>query len=254
MRKQEAESSFEVRGKSEEYGARREEVRGKSEEFRGKREEVRGKSEEGRAKREEERGERSPRSPLLAPRFILLALTSSLLAFPLLALPLFAQPGYTNHAGNVIAGFPVALTATHVSLSEEVRGKSLEGGGKSEEGRGKSEEGSSLQPPRSSLQPPRSSLPAPRSSLYPLSIFPESEQRRIAADFGEPRLPQPVKRAIAGAEKAMARSRKRAEKGLCTKEESEAFCAKSETALKAYLDKQVESGAITPAERKAIGK
>ena len=52
----------------------------------------------------------------------------------------------------------------------------------------------------------------------------------------------------------MARSRKRAEKGLCTKEESEAFCAKSQAALKGYLDKQVESGAITPAERKAIGK
>ena len=84
----------------------------------------------------------------------------------------------------------------------------------------------------------------PRSSLYPLSIFPESE----------PRLPVEVKRAIAGAEKAMARSRKRAEKGLCTKEESEAFCAKSSAALRTYLDKQVESGAITPAERKAIGR
>ena len=151
----------------------------------------------------------------------------------LLALMLAVSNGYTNHAGNVIAGWPVKLTATHVSLSEE--------------GRGKSEEVSSLPAPRSSLY-------SPRSSLYPLSIFPESEQRRIAADFGTPRLPQSVKRAIAGAEKAMARSRKRAEKGLCTKEESEAFCAKSETALKAYLDKQVESGTITPAERKAIGR
>ena len=88
------------------------------------------------------------------------------------------QGGYTNHAGNVIAGWPVALTKTHVSLSEE--------------GRGKSEETSSLPAPTSSLQPPR-------SSLYPLSIFPESEQRRIAADFGTPRLPPAVKRAIDGA-------------------------------------------------------
>ena len=88
----------------------------------------------------------------------------------------------------------------------------------------------------------------------PLSIFPESEQRRIAADFGQPRVPVAVKRAITGAEKAMARSRKRAEKGLCTKEESEAFCAKSEAALKGYLDRQVKSGTITPAERKAIGR
>ena len=64
MRKQEAESSFEVRGMSEEF---------------------RGKSEEGRAKREEERGERSPRSTLLA-------LTSSLLALRLLALPSSFSP------------------------------------------------------------------------------------------------------------------------------------------------------------------
>ena len=68
---------------------------------------------------------------------------------------------------------------------------------------------------------------------YPLSIFPKSEQRRIAADFGQPRVPVAVRRAIAGAEKAMSRSRKRAENGLCTKEESEAFCAKSAAALKA---------------------
>ena len=87
----------------------------------------------------------------------------------------------------------------------------------------------------------------------PLSIFPESEQRRIAADFGQPRVPAAVKRAIAGAEKAMARSRKRAEKGLCTKEESDAFCAKSAAALRSYLDKQMESGTITPAERMALG-
>ena len=35
---------------------------------------------------------------------------------------------------------------------------------------------------------------------------------------------------------------------------SEAFCAKSESVLKAYLDKQVESGRISPAERKAVGR
>ncbi len=147
----------------------------------------------------------------------LFALTSPLLAlfFSLLALSIYAQQGYTNHAGNVIAGWPVALTATQVSLREEGRGK---------------------------------------SALYPLSIFPESEQRRIAVDFGTPRLPLAVRRAIDGAEKAMARSRKRAEKGLCTKEESDAFCAKSSAVLKGYLDKQVESGVITPAERKAIGR
>ena len=95
---------------------------------------------------------------------------------------------------------------------------------------------------------------ATETAKLPLSIFPELEQRRIAADFGAPRLPVAVKRAIAGADKAMARSRKRAEKGLCTQEESDAFCTKSEVALRNYLDKQVKEGTITPAERKAIGR
>ena len=67
-------------------------------------------------------------------------------------------------------------------------------------------------------------------------------------------MPVAVKRAIAGADKAMARSRKRAEKGLCTQEESDAFCAKSESALKTYLDKQVKEGVITTDERKALGR
>ena len=153
---------------------------------------------------------------------ILLALLSSLLA----------QPGYTNHAGNVIAGFPTALTPTQVTLGH----------------------GGVIDPALPGIDGRAVSTKPPRGETYPLSIFPESEQRRIAADFGTPRLPQSVKRAIAGAEKAMERSRKRAEKGLCTKEESEAFCAKSSAALRTYLDKQVESGAITPAERKAIGR
>ena len=92
---------------------------------------------------------------------------------------------------------------------------------------------------------------AMESVALPLSIFPEPEQRRIAADFvlgqgggkvGLLRIPSDVKRAVEGAEK-----------GLCTKEESDAFCEKSEAALRSYLDKQVESGAITTAERKALG-
>ena len=93
-----------------------------------------------------------------------------------------------------------------------------------------------------------------QTSNIKLSTFNFSEQRRIAADFGQPRVPVAVKRAITGAEKAMARSRKRAEKGLCTKEESDDFCAKSAAALKSYLDKQVKEGTITPAERKALGR
>ena len=94
---------------------------------------------------------------------------------------------------------------------------------------------------------------AEETVTLPLSIFPESEQRRLAADFGAPRVPEPVLRAVAGAERAIARSRKRAEKGLCTQEESDVFCARTEVALKSYLDQQVASGVITPAERQALG-
>ena len=144
----------------------------------------------------------------------------------------FSTHYYTNHAGNVVSGVVIALDARTVTISN-----------------------------------------ATETAKLPLSIFPESEQRRIAADFvlrrggGSPgtvrpsggeigllRVPVAVKRAIAGADKAMARSRKRAEKGLCSKEESEAFCARSESALKSYLDRQVKEGAITPAERKALGR
>ena len=160
----------------------------------------------------------------------------SLLCFLMLALVARAEPGYTNHAGHVVSGWPVKLTATHVVPSD--------GGSPGRLG-GTPRPTCVDQPPTTNYQ---------LTTTYPLSIFPESEQRRIAADFGKPRVPVAVKRAIAGAEKAMARSRKRAEKGLCTKEESEAFCAKSEAALKSYLDKQVKEGVITPAERKALGR
>ena len=132
-----------------------------------------------------------------------------------------AENAYTNHAGNVVSGFVVALDARTTTISN-----------------------------------------ATETAALPLSIFPEPEQRRIAADFvlqhggGQVellRVPPAVKRAVAGAERAMARSRKRAEKGLCSKEESDAFCAESEAALGAYLDKQMQSGTITPAERTALG-
>ena len=154
----------------------------------------------------------------------------------------FAEGGYTNHAGNVVAGWPVKLTQKQVSLAEGVVTNGCQLSTNDCRLTTSDNNFSTFQPFNFST-----------TNTYPLSIFPESEQRRIAADFGEPRVPPAVRRAIAGAEKAMARSRKRAEKGLCTKEESDDFCAKSEAALKTYLDKQVNEGVITPAERKAIG-
>ena len=172
-----------------------------------------------------------------------------LLSLPFIAISAHAEGGYTNHAGNVVAGWPVKLTATQVTLAERATPTARWG--------------------HRALPPATDQLP---TATYPLSIFPESEQRRIAADFvlrhqpsrgygtiigggyvDQLRVPVAVKRAVAGAEKAMARSRKRAEKGFCTKEESDAFCEKSESALKSYLDKQVKEGVITPAERKALG-
>ena len=152
-----------------------------------------------------------------------------------------AEGGYTNHAGNVVAGWPVKLTQKEVTLTEGVATNDCR-----------------LTTNDCQLTTNDCRL----TTTYPLSIFPESEQRRIAADFllrqgsggqvGLLRVPVAVKRAISGAEKAMARSRKRAEKGLCTKEESDEFCAKTAAALKSYLDKQVQDGVITPAERKAL--
>ncbi len=88
--------------------------------------------------------------------------------------------------------------------------------------------------------------------VLPLSIFPESEQRRLAADYGTPRLPSAIRRAIDGANRAISRSRQRAAKGLCTPEESAAFIARTQSALTAYLDAQLASGALTPAERAAL--
>ena len=151
----------------------------------------------------------------------------------LYAFSAFAEGGYTNHAGNVVAGWPVKLTQKEVTLAEGTTNSQLS---------------------TTNSQLSTFNFQLSTTNAYPLSIFPESEQRRIAADFGQPRVPVAVKRAITGAEKAMARSRKRAEKGLCTKEESDDFCAKSAAALKSYLDKQVKDGVITPAERKALGR
>ena len=178
-----------------------------------------------------------------------------ILSFSFLALSAIvgAQPGYTNHAGNVVAGWPVKLTAKQVSLAEGVVTNGCQLSTNDCRLTTSDNNFSTFQPFNFST-----------TNTYPLSIFPESERRRIAADFllrqgsggqvGLLRVPVAVKRAVVGAEKAMARSRKRAEKGLCTKEESDDFCAKSAAALKSYLDKQVKEGVITPAERKALGR
>ena len=102
----------------------------------------------------------------------------------LYAFSAFAEGGYTNHAGNVVAGWPVKLTQKEVTLVEGV-----------------ATNGCQLTTNGSSLS---------TTNAYPLSIFPESEQRRIAADFllrqgsggqvGLLRVPVAVKRYHGGGE------------------------------------------------------
>lgn len=127
---------------------------------------------------------------------------------------------YTNHAGIAVSGTPVALTKTQVTLETGER--------------------------------------KIRESL-PLSVFPASEQRRIAADYAAAtgdlaalRIPQDIRRALAANEQAIRRSEKRAAKKLCTEEESRAFIEKTRAARKAYLDKAVESGRLIRSERRVL--
>ena len=144
----------------------------------------------------------------------------ALCALPL-ALPARAEAGsYTNHAGYAVSGVVVALDATATTISNETESVSV-----------------------------------------PLSIFPETERRRIAADYvlGHPEagagallVPDEVRKAVDANDRAVRRSRLRAEKGLCTQEESDSFCARSRAALDAWLDERLKAGVLLPSERAAL--
>ena len=127
------------------------------------------------------------------------------------------QGGYTNHAGNVIAGWPVSLTKTHVTLGTQGQ-----------------ETGDA------------------RRVSYPLSIFPPSERRRIAADFGEPILPRKVANAEAGVRREVRRALKRGEKGLIGKDEAEKNASDLRAAFRMYLDASARDGVITETEKRAV--
>ena len=148
-----------------------------------------------------------------------------------------AANAYTNHAGHAVSGVPVALDKRSVTLADGPPPAPPDiavAAGVGEDGAGDSA--------------PRER----RTTVYPLSIFPESERRRIAADFGEPLLPEDVKRAVEASERARRRSVARAAKGLCTQGESDAFCRRNAEALAAYLEKEVAAGRITRAEADAL--
>ena len=138
-----------------------------------------------------------------------------------LALPARAeQPAYTNHAGYAVSGIVIALDATTTTISNETESVSV-----------------------------------------PLSIFPETERRRLAADYvlAHPEagasallIPEEVRRAVDANAKAIRRSRLRAEKGLCTQEESDSFCSSARAALDAWLDEKEKAGVLLPSERNAL--
>ena len=96
----------------------------------------------------------------------------SILSFSFLALSAIAgaQPGYTNHAGNVVAGWPVKLTQKQVSLAEGVVTNGCQLSTNDCRLTTSDNNFSTFQPFNFST-----------TNTYPLSIFPESERRRIAA-------------------------------------------------------------------------
>ena len=81
-------------------------------------------------------------------------------------------------------------------------------------------------------------------TTYPLSIFPDRERRRLAVDAGKPELPADVAQAVEGHRKAVARSRRRAEKGLCSKTECDRFVTAARAAMGTYLKTQTDGGRI----------
>lgn len=121
---------------------------------------------------------------------------------------------YTNHAGNVIAGAPVALSRTDVVL-QAANG---------------------------------------RRDSYALSVFPTNEQRRICADFGQPLLPPSVAAAERGFQKMYRRALRRAEKGLVAKDAAEDSAARFGAAFRNYLESSEKGGLISARERAAVLK
>lgn len=120
---------------------------------------------------------------------------------------------YTNHAGNVIVGEVLGVERGRVAFTNLAQGVGFE---------------------------------------LPLSIFPEGERRRILEGAGAGGAPRRVRRAVDGARRMIERSRRRAELGLCSKEDHEKHRDKVEKAVEAFLRRAEESGEITKAERKAL--
>lgn len=123
---------------------------------------------------------------------------------------------YTNVAGNVSVGVPVALTRAAVTLSNETRTATL------------------------------------KLSVFPVSerrrIVLDFARANPDAGGRFVRLPPNVEAAIRGSERRIAASQARAQKGFKTKEDDAAFCAKTRDDLEKYIAKQIERGVITQEE------
>lgn len=126
---------------------------------------------------------------------------------------LFADNVYTNHAGNVVCGNVITLTRTEVVFTNSVTAEVLK---------------------------------------VPLSIFPESEKRRICADGGTPSVPRNIINALDGARKQIERSRGRARKGLCSEGDYDKNRESILKSIEVYLSTAYENGEITKKERDVL--
>jgi len=129
-------------------------------------------------------------------------------------------PAYTNHAGLAVVGLPVALTSRTATLSNDCE-----------------------------------------TLNAPLSVFPVLERRRLAADYvalhpeagtGMLQVPPDIRKAVECNAASVRRSQKRAAKELCSREQSDAYCAEARAALRRYLDRQEQSGRLLAAERRLL--
>lgn len=150
------------------------------------------------------------------PLFDLRPLTSDLFMKTLISTLLFLSVisawarSYTNLAGQAIVGCPASIAEKTVTLTNGAD-----------------------------------------QAIYRLAIFPEGEKRRLAADAGSTQfVPARIRLAIEGVNKALKRSQQRAEKGLCTKDEAEAFRVREAERMKAYLAHEVAEGRLLPSELK----
>jgi len=129
-------------------------------------------------------------------------------------------PAYTNHAGLIVEGVPIALASRIATLSNasEMARVPL-----------------SIFPERE-----RRRLVADYVALHP------------EAGTGLLLVPHDIRRAVETSAASLRRSQARAAKELCTKEQSEEFCNETRAVLRQYLVRQEASGRLLASERRLL--